>query len=84
MSFILRLKKRWADLGNGREKNMQDLNQLDDLLTVHEVSAYIKRSYKTTLKLIREGKIVVINDGARGYRISKFDLFTYLGYTFEE
>lgn len=63
---------------------MQDLNKLDDLLTVKETSAYIKRSYKTTLKLIKEGKIPVTNDGARGYRISKFDLFEYLGYVFED
>jgi len=62
---------------------MQDLNQLDDLLTVHEVAAYIKRSYKTTLKLIKQGKIPVTNDGARGYRVSKYDLFQYLGYVFE-
>ena len=63
---------------------MQDLNNLDDLLTVKEVSAYIKRSYKTTLKLIKQGKIPVTDDGARGYRISKYDLFSYLGYTFED
>ncbi len=63
---------------------MQDLNNLDDLLSVKEVSAYIKRSYKTTLKLIKQGKIPVTDDGARGYRISKYDLFQYLGYTFED
>jgi len=63
---------------------MQDLNQLDDLLTVNEVAAYIKRSYKTTLKLIKQGIIPVTNDGARGYRICKYDLFQYLGITFEE
>lgn len=63
---------------------MQDLNNLDDLLSVIEVSAYIKRSYKTTLKLIKQGKIPVTDDGARGYRISKYDLFQYLGYTFED
>lgn len=63
---------------------MQDLNNLDDLLKVKEVSAYIKRSYKTTLKLIKQGKIPVTDDGARGYRISKYDLFEYLGYTFED
>lgn len=63
---------------------MQDFNQLDDILTVKEVSAYIKRSYKTTLKLIKEGKLPVTNDGARGYRISKYDLIEYLGCIFEE
>lgn len=63
---------------------MQDLNQLDDILTVKQVAKYIQRSYKTTLKLIKEGKIAVTNDGARGYRISKFDLFDYLGYVFEQ
>ena len=63
---------------------MQDLNNLDDLLSVKEVSAYIKRSNKTTLKLIKQGKIPVTDDGARGYRISKYDLFEYLGYTFED
>lgn len=63
---------------------MQDLNQLDDMLTVYEVADYLKRSYKTTLKLIKQGKLKCINDGFRGYRISKFDLFNYLGYTFEE
>lgn len=63
---------------------MQDLNQLDDLLTVKEVAQYLKRSYKTTLKLIKKGKITTTDDGARGYRISKYDLFSYLGYTFEE
>jgi excisionase family DNA binding protein len=63
---------------------MHNTNQLDDILTVHDVAAYIKRSYKTTLKLIKDGKIKVINDGARGYRISKVALFKYLGYIFEE
>lgn len=63
---------------------MQDLNCLDDLLTVREVAQYIKRSYKTTLKLIKDGKLPVIKDNMRGYRISKYDLFEYLGYTFEE
>ena len=63
---------------------MQDLYKLDDLLTVRETAAYIKRSYKTTLKLIKQGKIQVTDDGARGYRISKYDLFEYLGYTFED
>ncbi len=62
---------------------MQDLNQLDDLLTVQEVASYIKRSYKTTLKLIKLGKLPVTDDGARGYRISKYELFRYLGYVFE-
>jgi len=63
---------------------VQDLNNLDDLLTAKEVSAYIKRSYKTVLKLIKQGKIPITDDGARGYRISKYDLFEYLGYTFED
>jgi excisionase family DNA binding protein len=63
---------------------MLDTNQLDDILTVHEVAVYIKRSYKTTLKLIKDGKIKVINDGSRGYRISKVALFKYLGYIVEE
>lgn len=61
---------------------MQDFNQLDDLLTVHDIAKYIRRSYKTTLKLIKEGKITVTDDGARGYRIHKNDLANYLGYIF--
>jgi excisionase family DNA binding protein len=63
---------------------MHDLNQLDDLLTVQEVAGYLKRSYKTTLKIIKLGKLKVTNDGCRGYRVSKFDLFNYLGYATEE
>jgi excisionase family DNA binding protein len=63
---------------------MQDANQLGDILTAHEVADYIRFSYKTTLKLIKEGKIKAINDGARGYRISKIALFRYLGYIVEE
>lgn len=59
-------------------------DKLDDILTVQEVAKYIKRSYKTTLKHIKDGKIQVINDGARGYRISKIALFRYLGYIVEE
>ncbi|SHJ36199.1 excisionase family DNA-binding protein [Parasporobacterium paucivorans] len=63
---------------------MENLRILDDLLTVHEVATYIKRSYKTTLKLIKQGKIRVVNDGARGYRISKIDLYKYLGFIGED
>lgn len=74
------IEKRYDE----RKNIMEDMNQLDDLLTVKETAAYIKRSYKTTLKLIKNGKIPVINDGARGYRISKYDLFNYLGYIFSE
>ena len=56
-----------------------DFNQLDDLLTVKEFAHYIKRSYKTALKLIKEGKIATTDDGSRGYRLHKLDIGNYLG-----
>jgi excisionase family DNA binding protein len=65
-------------------RDMQNIIQADKVYTVKEIALLIRRSYKTTLKLIKEGKIQVINDGARGYRISKGALFKYLGYIVEE
>lgn len=63
---------------------MQNKDNLDDILTTKQVAAYIKRSYKTTLKLIKEKEIRTIDDGMRGYRIRKKDLLIYLGETPEE
>lgn len=59
---------------------MQDINQMGDLLTPKQISEYMQLSYKTTLKLIRSGKIPVTETGFRGYRIHKYDLCKYLGY----
>lgn len=63
---------------------MQIIDNLDDVLTAKEVAVFIKRSYKTTLRLIKEKKIKAINDGTRGYRIRKKDLLIYLGEIPEE
>lgn len=59
---------------------MQDINQMSDLLTPKQIAEYLQLSYKSTLKLIRSGKIPVTETGFRGYRIHKFDLCKYLRY----
>lgn len=63
---------------------VQDVNQIDDLLDPRQISEYLKVSYKTTLKLIRSGKIPITETGCRGYRIHKYDLCKYLGYYDDE
>ncbi len=63
----------------GNEKNIPAFKELPDLLTVQELSDYLRCSTKVTYAMLKSGKIAYIRVGRHQYRIPKQSLDNFVG-----